>query len=235
MNRTDAIKFAGLVAFVVVCLVAVVALWPSLADVFSEGGVERLVESAQGAGWAGMAMLEGVQLLQVVVAFLPGEVVQVAAGLMYGPWLGSLLILVGAMAGSTAIYFLVHKLGAPFVQGMVSTRHLGKFQQFEKSGKLDAVVFFLFLFPGMPKDVFTYLVPLTGMSYRRFITLTSIGRIPGVVGSTYAASGLANGDIVGPAIVVGLLVVLAILAAVFSERIMNVLANDAVHAKERAR
>ena len=235
MNRTDAIKFAGLVAFILAGLVVVAVLWPYLADVFTEGGVERLVAHVQGAGWAGVAMLEGVQLLQVVIAFLPGEVVQLAAGLMYGPWIGSLLVLVGAMVGSTIIYVLVHKLGAPFVQGMVPTKHLEKFRRFEESGKLDVVVFVLFLCPAMPKDVFTYLVPLTNMKFSRFITLTSIGRIPGIVASAYAASGFANGEIVGPAVVMGLLVVLAVLAVVFSERILNALAGEDRRAEERAR
>ena len=92
-----------------------------------------------------------------------------------------------------------------------------------------------FMIPGMPKDVFTYLVPLTNMSYKRFITLTSIGRVPGIVGSAYAASGFANGEIVGPTVVMVLLVVLAILAAIFSERILNALAREGAPSKGRAR
>ena len=80
---------------------------------------------------------------------------------------------------------IVHRLGAPFVRDMVSKEHLEKFYEFEKSGKLNVVVFILFLIPAMPKDVFTYLVPLTNMRMRTFLILATIGRIPGVLVSTY--------------------------------------------------
>ena len=221
IDRATVFKFVGLVAFIAIMVIIVVAAWPYITDVFSEGGVERLVERVQNAGPAGVLILLGMQFLQIVVAFIPGEVVQLAAGLMYGPWLGALIILVGCVISSTIIYKLVHALGAPFVQGMVSTEHLEKFRAFEKSGKLDIVVFILFLIPGMPKDVFTYIVPLTDMPYKKFITLTTIGRIPGVVGSTYAAAGFANGEIVGPIIVLVVLAVIAVVAIVFRDKIIG--------------
>ena len=221
MDRATVLKFAGLVAFIVIMAVIVIVAWPYIADVFPEGGVDRLVERVQNAGPAGVLILLGMQFLQIIVAFIPGAVVQLAAGLMYGPLFGSIIILLGCVISSSIIFKLVHVLGAPFVQGMVSTEHLEKFHAFEKSGKLDVVVFILFLIPGMPKDVFTYIVPLTDMPYKKFITLTTIGRIPGVVGSTYAASGFANGEIVGPVVVLVVLAVIAVVAIVFRDKILG--------------
>ena len=157
------------------------------------------------------------------VAVIPGEVVQLAAGLMYGPWLGALIILVGCVCSSALIYQLVHKLGAPFVQNMVSTEHLDKFRTFEESGKLDIIVFILFLIPGMPKDVFTYLVPLTDMELKRFVILSNVARIPGVLASTYTAHGLAEGDIVGPIVVVAIVAIIAAVGIIFRDRIMDAL------------
>ena len=175
------------------------------------------------AGPVGVLILLGMQFLQVVVAFIPGEVVQLAAGLMYGPLAGSIIILVGCIISSSIIFQLVHRLGAPFVQGMVSTEHLEKFRHFEATGKLDLIVFILFLIPGLPKDVFTYLVPLTDMEYKKFIVLTTVGRIPGVVASTYTASGLANGQIVGPVVVVAIVAIVAVIGVLFRDRIMEAL------------
>ena len=223
LDQATLFKFAGLIAFIVLIAVIVVVAWPYIADIFSEGGVDRLVERVQNAGPAGVLVLLGMQFLQIVVAFIPGEVVQIAAGLMYGPWIGMLVILLGCVISSSVVYKLVHALGAPFVQSMVSTEHLEKFRAFEASGKLDIVVFILFLIPAMPKDVFTYIVPLTDMPYKKFITLTTIGRIPGVLASTYAASGFASGEMVGPIVVVAVVAVLALIAVVFRDKIMDVL------------
>lgn len=221
MDRSNVFKFVGLIAFIVLMGVIVAVAWPYITDIFSEGGVDRLVTNVRNAGWAGVFILLGMQFLQVVVAFIPGEVVQLAAGLMYGPVFGSLLILVGCVISSTVIFQLVHRLGAPFVQGMVSAEHLDKFRKFEESGKLDVIVFVLFLIPGMPKDAFTYLVPLANMEYKRFIVLTTVGRIPGVVASTYAAAGFADGQIVGPIVVLVILAVAAILGIIFRDKIMD--------------
>ena len=223
MDRATRFRFVGLIAFLAIMVVIVIAVWPYVADVFSEGGVERLVDRVRNAGPVGVLILLGMQFLQVVVAFIPGEVVQLAAGLMYGPLAGSIIILVGCIISSSIIFQLVHRLGAPFVQGMVSTEHLEKFRHFEATGKLDLIVFILFLIPGLPKDVFTYLVPLTDMEYKKFIVLTTVGRIPGVVASTYTASGLANGQIVGPVVVVAIVAIVAVIGVLFRDRIMEAL------------
>lgn len=221
MDRATLFKFIGLIAFLVIMVGIVIAVWPYIADVFSEGGLERLVERVRNAGPVGVLILLGMQFLQVVVAFIPGEVVQLAAGLMYGPVAGSAIILVGCIISSSIIFQLVHRLGAPFVQGMVSTEHLEKFRQFEATGKLDVIVFILFLIPGLPKDVFTYLVPLTDMEYKKFIGLTTVGRIPGVLASTYTASGLANGQIVGPVVVAAIVAIVAVIGVLFRDKITD--------------
>lgn len=221
VKKSDLIKIVGLVAFIVLLGVIVAALWPSLSVIFEEDGVNRLIERIQGMGAAGVLVLLGLQLLQIIVAFIPGEVVQVAAGMLYGPVFGSIVILFGCVISSALIYELVHRLGAPFVRSMVDEKHLVKFYEFERSGKLNVIVFILFVIPGMPKDVFTYLVPLTNMRMRTFLLITTIARIPGVIISTYAAAGLADGDIRTSLIIFAIAAVLAILGIVFRERIMS--------------
>ena len=188
-------KFVGLLVFFALMALICYLVWPTISVVFEEGGAERLVEDIRNAGPLGVLMLLGLQFLQIVVAFIPGEVVQVAAGMMYGPWLGALIIIVGCVASSAFIYWLVHKLGAPFVQAMVPERFLDRLDDFDSSGKLNVVVFVLFLIPGLPKDTFTYIVPLTRMRMGTFLILSNVARIPGVLLSTYAANGLMEGDI----------------------------------------
>ena len=194
MPMADVLKFGGLIAFFAVMIIAVVLLWPLIGELFSEGGLERVTRDVREAGPAGFLILLAVQFLQIVVAFIPGEVVQVAAGMIYGPWVGALIIFIGCVISSAFIFVLVHKLGMPFVQAMVPEGALQKFRAFERTGKLNMLVFVLFLIPGLPKDVFTYLVPLTDMKLPTFVLLSNLARLPGIVLSTYAASGLATDD-----------------------------------------
>lgn len=220
-EKGDIIKFAGLIAFFLVMLLVCVLVFPYIKELFEPGGVERVIEKVRDAGSVGVFILLGMQFLQIVVAFIPGEVTQVAAGMLYGPWFGALIILIGCIVSSAFIFFLVHKLGAPFVQSMVPTKYLEKFRAFEKSGKLNMIVFLLFLIPGLPKDVFTYLVPLTDMRMRDFVLLSNIGRIPGVIVSTYAADGLIDGRVWESAIIFVVAAVIAVLGIIFKDKIMD--------------
>jgi uncharacterized membrane protein YdjX (TVP38/TMEM64 family) len=221
MTRGTIFKLLGLAAFFVLCIIIVVAIWPYIQDVMSEGGLDRVLEYVRNAGPWGVLILIGLEFLQVVVAFIPGEVVQMAAGILYGPILGTIIIIIGCIISSGAIYAIVHKLGAPFVSAMVPTKYLDKFKAFEKSGKLNTVIFVLFLIPGLSKDTFTYLVPLTDMPLKTYLTITTVARIPGVLLSTYAASGLLNGDIKTSIAIFVIVAIIAGIAALFKDRLLK--------------
>lgn len=225
VKKSDLFKFLGLIAFFALCVVIVVAMAPLFKGIFSPDGVDTVIERIRDKGAFGVVILLVLQFIQVVVAFIPGEVTQMAAGMLYGPLWGSLLILFGCAISSAFVYLIVHKLGAPFVKDMVPEKFLKKFEDFERTGRLNIIVFILFLIPGLPKDTFTYLVPLTDMKVKPFVIITTIARTPGVVLSAYAADGLIDGNIWTSAIIFGVLIVLAIFALIFSNRIMDFLSR----------
>ncbi|WP_308855811.1 TVP38/TMEM64 family protein [uncultured Slackia sp.] len=225
LTKADLFKFGGLIAFFVLMAVVCVAIAPLILELTEPGGVERVVQDVRNAGPGGVLILLGMQFLQVVVAFIPGEVVQVAAGMMYGPWGGAAVVLAGCIISSAFIFFIVHKLGAPFVRAMIPEKWMGKLEDFEETDKLDVMVFVLFLIPGLPKDVFTYLVPLTDMSMRNFLVLSTVGRIPGILMSTLAADGLMEGDIMRSVLLFLVAAGMAALAIVFHEKIMHAFAK----------
>ena len=218
-SHADIFKFIGLIAFFLVMVIACILVWPLISELFEPGGLDRVIEQVQSAGPVGMLILLAFQFLQVVVAFIPGEVVQVAAGILFGPWIGALIIFVGCVISSAFVFVIVHALGAPFVHDMVPEKYMHKFREFEQTGRLNSIVFILFLIPGLPKDVFTYIVPLTDMKLGTFLLLSNIGRIPGILVSTYAAAGLVSGDILQSVVLFVIAAVVAILALVFYNRI----------------
>lgn len=226
MTRGDIFKFGGLIAFFALMVIVVILIWPYILEAFEPGGLSRVIDDVRNAGPLGFLILLAMQFMQIVVAFIPGEVVQMAAGMMYGPWLGAAVVLLGCIISSAFVFAVVHRLGAPFVRDMVPTKYLDKFNAFEESGKLSIVVFILFLIPAMPKDTFTYLVPLTNMRMRDFLVLSNVGRIPGIVISTYAANGLVDGNITQSIIIFAVVAVIAIVAIVFRDKIMNLFHHD---------
>lgn len=225
VKKSDLFKFLGLLAFFALCIIIVFAMAPMFKGIFAPGGVDTVIERIRDADAFGVLILLALQFIQVVVAFIPGEVTQMAAGMLYGPLWGSILILIGCAISSAFVYMIVHKLGAPFVKDMVPAKFLAKFEEFERTGRLSIIVFILFLIPGLPKDTFTYLVPLTDMKVRPFVLITTIARAPGVILSAYAASGLIDGNIWTSVIIFGVLIALALVALIFSNRIMDFLSR----------
>ena len=217
--RSNLFRLAGLLVFFIILALSVAAVWPMINTLLTSGP-EQLVQEIRSAGSMGVLMLLALQFVQILVVFIPGEVTQLAAGMMYGPWFGAFIIVVGCLASSAVIYQLVHRLGQPFVEDMVSTKYLEKFREFEQSGKLNTIVFILFLIPGLPKDVFTYLVPLTRMPMKTYLTIITIARFPGIIMSTYAASGFMDGNIESSIAILVVLALIAGLAIIFKDKLL---------------
>ena len=110
---------------------------------------------------------------------------------------------------------------------MVPTKYMHEFRKFEDSGKLKSAVLILYLIPGLPKDVFGYLVPLTNMPLKSFIIVSNLGRIPGVFISCYAAHGLTAGRIEESIVILAIASVVVLLGVIFRDKIMLALHSRA--------
>ncbi|MDR1016800.1 MAG: TVP38/TMEM64 family protein [Coriobacteriales bacterium] len=220
-NKTaNLLKFIGLIVFALIIVGLTIALIPQLHYLTSQAGREQLIAMIQGAGPLGILVVLALQFLQVVVAFIPGEVVQVATGAIYGPLWGSVLALVGGLIAGIFIFWLVRKLGSPFVDAMLgkSKNKVAKFLEKDSQG-LDTLVFVLYLIPGIPKDVLTYLFPLTKVKPLNFFIFCTIARIPGVVLTSFFGSAAAGGNYAAAIAVAAVAVVVAVLAIVFQKRL----------------
>ena len=160
---------------------------------------------------------------------------QLVAGAMYGVAGGAAIILIGCVISSAILFAVVHRLGAPFVRDMIPEKWLDKVTDFEQSEKLDVMVFVLFLIPGMPKDVLTYLVPLTDMPMRKFVIISNVARVPGVLMSMLAADGLLNGDFKAVVIIAVAVGAIAAVGIIFREKIMGAFKSRKASGRSRSK
>ena len=135
-------------------------------------------------GWKGRFVFLGLQFLQVVVALIPGEVLEVGAGYAFGPVEGTLLCMAGAAVASSFIFLLTKKWGIRLVEIFVSREKINEMRFINSERKLKRIVFILFFIPGTPKDLFTYLIGLTRIRLHEFLVISLLARIPSVVSST---------------------------------------------------
>lgn len=161
-----------------------IKLWP----IIKTG---EIIEKIRGFGSFGVIAFLSVQVAQVLAAFLPGEPIEVAAGILYGAWLGTLLCLLGIAAGTVIIYYFVKALG---VKSVENNPRFEKFKFLKDPNKAYRMVFILFLIPGTPKDILTYFGPFIPIKPSKFFSAAILGRIPSVITSTLAGSAIYEGD-----------------------------------------
>jgi uncharacterized membrane protein YdjX (TVP38/TMEM64 family) len=146
----------------------------------------------QETGFWKYPLMVGIMALQVIVAFIPGEPIEILAGYIFGAWGGLLLCLLGSALGSMLIILTVRKLGMKFVTLFVEREQFENLKFFQNPKKRDITIFIVFLIPGTPKDILTYLSGLVPMHMGKFILITSVARIPSIITSTIGGSMLGH-------------------------------------------
>ncbi|MCL2631803.1 MAG: VTT domain-containing protein [Coriobacteriia bacterium] len=222
----DAVKFAGFIAFLALTTLIgwyLVRFFGALED--SDNVITSLTLAIRDAGAMGVLVCLGLQFLQIVIAIIPGELVQAAIGLVYGTLIGGLITLAGALVSSIFVFYLVRWLGAPFVQSMLGKEGSKRSETIQRflsdHKKLNATVFILYLIPGMPKDLFTYIVPLTPMRAEEFFVLSTIARAPAIFATTFVVAAFRNGDYIACAIVAVIFGGMGIIGILFNMKIIE--------------
>ena len=141
--------------------------------------------------WGDIAFV-GMMILQVIVAVIPGEPLEIAAGYAFGIWEGTLLCVIGTTLGGILVFCFVRTLGMRVVELFFPREKIESLRFLRDEKKVDLIAFILFLIPGTPKDLLTYAVGLTKMRLTTWLLITSLARIPSIVTSTVGGNALGS-------------------------------------------
>ncbi|MCI5628908.1 MAG: VTT domain-containing protein [Terrisporobacter sp.] len=130
----------------------------------------------------------GISAFQIIVAIVPGEPIEIASGYAFGWFLGAVLCLLGTLVGQMVVFIFAKKFGLDFVEIFVSKKKLEKMSFLKDKEKIYVTIFFIFLIPGTPKDVLSYVAGITSIKLLPFLLVSGVARIPSVVSSTIAGS-----------------------------------------------
>jgi len=161
----------------------------------------------------------GLQVLQIVICFIPGQWLQFTAGYLYGFWLGYFYSLIGAFAGSVITYYLAKLLGRDAMHLIFGEERINQFIHSLNSKKAMMIVFFIFLIPGVPKDLCNYAAGLSEMKLKPFLIVSLIGRSPAMMGSLLIGRQIERGDYTGAVIIGAAAVILFILGVIMRKRV----------------
>ncbi len=151
---------------------------------------ERFREWVCNHGFWGKAAFVGMVVLQIVVAIIPGEPLEIGAGYAFGVWEGTLLCLIGALIGSIIVFLFVRYFGVKVVHVFFPEEKIQSLKFLQNSKKLNLLTFIVFSIPGTPKDILCYFMGLTKMKLSTWVSITAVARIPPIVTSTIGGNAL---------------------------------------------
>ena len=217
-----------MIAVLVVALAAFAApfWWPYIQD------PQRLRDALTAAGVWSPVIFVFLQALQVVVFAIPGEVTQIAAGWVFGFTWGSVLAVIGAVMGSAVAFALARRFGLPLVHRLAGPGTVAKFDGLMESPRFIGSLFLLFLIPGIPKDILCYVAGLSSLKFVPFLIISTIARLPGILGSSLMGKALFQGDWWLLAAIAGAALVLFGIGWLFREAIFSFIERFATKHKE---
>lgn len=177
------------------------------AEAFQNPGLTR--DRLGSGGYRGALVFLGLQCLQVLVAPIPGQLMGLAGGYVFGFWKGFGLTMAGLGIGSFLAMSLARLLGKGWVRKAVPQEVMEKFDGLISRGGYGAF-FMVYLLPAMPDDAICFLAGLTKLKILPLLLLCLAGRGPGMAVLTLAGSGLISGSSVAGKVFMGLLMALSV-------------------------
>ncbi len=211
------VKFAILVAIVVGIPIYVFLFHRDFINNFrTVESVQKLFEHYRSES---VMIYFGGQILQIIIAAIPGQALQIVAGYFFGFFRGLLWSVAGVLAGTVITFYLARLLGQDAMYLIFGEEKLKKFIEKLNSKKAYTVVFILYLIPGLPKDIFNYAVGLSEMNFKAFLILSTIGRIPGMTGSLAVGFLLVKKSYTALIILCTCVIICAIFAFIFRKKL----------------
>lgn len=170
------------------------------------GDINRFADFIRSFGALSPIVFIILQILQVVLFIIPGEVTGFVGGYLFGSFAGTIYTTLGIILGSYFAFALARKFGRPFVERMIGQKYTKKLDSFSEK-KITMIFFLIFLLPVFPDDIFCFLAGITKMKLKTYLIIVSIGRFPGYLMLGILGGGLANSQM-------KLFIILSILTAI---------------------
>ncbi len=174
------------------------------------------------------------QAVQTTISIIPSQLTTIAAGFLFGPLWGLVLSLIGASIGSTLVFLLSKKYGRRLALHYFEKKDVVHFQLlFQRHS--DAAVFLARSAPLFPHDVVSFSAALLGMSYKKFMLISTLGFLVQMVLLTYFGAELSAGAVSVPVLVMAFVAALLLLGLLFREKLKALLSREIRLLKERGK
>jgi uncharacterized membrane protein YdjX (TVP38/TMEM64 family) len=175
--------FASLVVIVIFILITLAFWywWPEVKELIAfVSDQEAFGDYLRSFGVLAPLVLFAAQMIQVFIAFIPGHVVSISGGYVFGFAWGLIMNLSFTVFASQMAYFLARWAGRPIVYKLADRKTV---DYWERVANQKGTVFFTiaFLLPIFPSDAMNFVGGLSGISSGKFLIANFFGRMPSAI------------------------------------------------------
>ncbi|HEY3067457.1 MAG TPA: TVP38/TMEM64 family protein [Methylomirabilota bacterium] len=179
-----------------------------------------LKETVRSWGWMAPLVFIAIQALQVIISPIPGEITGPVGGALFGTFWGLVYSTIGLTVGTLFCFGVGRKWGEPLVRPWLSEHHWNR-MNFILEAEGAILCFILYLIPGFPKDIISYLFGISPMPFWVFAVVSTLGRIPGTWMSSYFGAHVAEQQYVYAAIFIAAITALCLPIYYYRDRIIK--------------
>ena len=216
MQKPTLKKAASIASIVIFILLILIVAWfigrPMVKFVSEPQKFRDWVDSH---GIWGMLAFLGMQVLQIIVAIIPGEPLEIGAGYAFGIVEGTLLCMLGILIGSTLIFLFTRKFGMIVLDTLFGKEKIDSIRFLKDSKRLTFIAFILFFIPGTPKDILTYFGGVTKIKLSTWMIISTVARFPSVISSIVGGNALGEKNYTFAIIVFAVTGVVSIIGLIF--------------------
>ena len=197
IDNSKAMKIIIFTAVIAIMAVTTVYLAPLMKNLSTTEGQLEFKQRIDDAGPLGILVLFALQVAQIFLVIIPGEPIELLAGMCYGIIGGTVFLLASVFIITAIIEFVIGKYGRRFVYSIFKKEKIEKIENnkiLKDPKKVEMIMIILFLIPGTPKDLLVYIGALLPIKPMKFILISTFARFPSIISSTIAGANLVNGN-----------------------------------------
>lgn len=199
--------FVGIIAY----------LFPVMKNLSTHEGQIAFKARIEESGVYGFLTLIGLQFAQIFLVILPGEPLEILAGMCYGAVGGTIFIFFSVALTTTLIFLLVRKYGRKFIEQSFDKKKIDKIEKskiFQNPKNIEFILAICFAITGAPKDILIYVGGLLPIRPIRFILIATFCRFPSVISSTIVGEYFSEGNWKVSLLIYGITFIITILTLV---------------------
>ena len=185
---------AGILMAVAVIIIALVCIFVGIPLIKLAGRPQEFRDWVDSKGIWGPVLYVALVIFQILIAFIPGEPLEIVAGYVFGTFKGTLLCILAASLGSIIVLLLVRKFGKALLEIYFDKEKIENLKFLQSSQKKIVIFLILFIVPGTPKDLLCYYGGLTDIPMPLLIFICTVCRFPSIITSTIGGNALGTGE-----------------------------------------